>query len=199
MGEIKACRKYENPINFTATHKLFLDANHRPVIRGGEKAIWNRLKPIPFVVTIPQREIDKDLLEKLKGEEEGIFVWLVEGCRMWLREGLGDPPEIVEASANWQAESDRFAAFVEDRYAFDANAWVPATQPWSAYQDWCDANRESNRLAKTAFEAKLTEFGCKRGSRNNGKVRAWIGIRPRNPEDDSFIDSDKVTSGDTKL
>ena len=71
MGEIKTCRKYENPIKFLATHKLFLDANHKPIIRGVEKAAWNRLKPIPFTVIIPPEEIDKALLQKLKTEAEG--------------------------------------------------------------------------------------------------------------------------------
>ena len=64
MGAIKACRKYENPITFSATHKLFLDANHKPVIRGAEKAAWNRLKPVPFVVTVPPEQIDKALLRE---------------------------------------------------------------------------------------------------------------------------------------
>jgi len=199
MGEIKACRKYENPISFAATHKLFLDANHKPVIRGGEKAVWNRLKPIPFVITIPAEEIDKTLLEKLKTETAGILAWLVEGCQLWLREGLGDPPEVTEASAEWQTESDRFRAFIDERYAIDADGWVPAAQPWSAYGDWCESNRETNRLSKTAFDAKMVELGCRPGLRHSGKVRAWIGIRARNPEDDSIASSDKVTSGDTKL
>jgi putative DNA primase/helicase len=161
--------------------------------------VWNRLKPIPFVVTIPPHEIDKGLLEKLKAEGEGIFAWLVEGCRLWFREGLGEPPEIIEASVEWQAESDRFPAFIEERYVIESSGWVPVTQPWFAYRDWCDANCESNRLTKTAFDAQLTELGCKSGSRNNGKVRAWIGIRQRNPEDYSTAASDKVTSGDTVL
>lgn len=199
MGEIKACRKYENPISFAATHKLFLDANHKPVIRGGEKAVWNRLKPIPFVVTIPAEEIDKGLLEKLKTEAEGILAWLVEGCQLWMREGLGNPPEVAEAAVAWQAESDRFQAFIEERYVIDADGWVPAAQPWSAYGDWCESNRETTRLAKTAFDAKLVELGCRPGSRNSGKARAWIGIRMRNPEDDSITVRDKVTAGDTKL
>jgi putative DNA primase/helicase len=30
MGNIKSCRKYENPITFKATHKLFMDYNHQP-------------------------------------------------------------------------------------------------------------------------------------------------------------------------
>jgi putative DNA primase/helicase len=199
MGEIKACRKYENPISFAATHKLFLDANHKPVIRGGEKAIWNRLKPIPFVVTVPPEEIDKSLLEKLKAEAEGILAWMVEGCLQWIREGLGDPPEVAEASAEWQAESDRFRVFIAERYVVQAAGWVPVLQPWSAYGNWCDANREPNRLTKTAFDAKLAELGCRPGLRNSGKVRAWIGIRVRNPEDDSPTASDKVTRSDAKL
>jgi putative DNA primase/helicase len=72
MGAIKACRKYENPITFQATYKLFLDANYRPVIRGSEQALWNRLRAIPFQVAIPPAEVDKALLEKLKAEAEGI-------------------------------------------------------------------------------------------------------------------------------
>src|SRR5262249_34328108 len=48
MGEIKAVRKYENPITFPETHKLWMDANHKPVVRGTDNAIWNRLHPIPF-------------------------------------------------------------------------------------------------------------------------------------------------------
>lgn len=199
MGEIKACRKYENPITFAATHKLFLDANHKPIIRGAEKAVWNRLKPIPFVVTIPAEEIDKGLLEKLKTEAEGILAWLVEGCLKWSREGLGDPPEVAEAAVAWQVESDRFRAFLEDHYVLDAKGWVPAAHPWPAYIAWCESNRETNRLAKTEFDTKLVQLGCKPGSRNSGKVRVWIGIRLRNPGDDSITASDRVTGGDTKL
>jgi putative DNA primase/helicase len=29
-GAIKSCRKYENPIEFEGTHKLWMDCNHRP-------------------------------------------------------------------------------------------------------------------------------------------------------------------------
>src|SRR5262249_34456036 len=62
MGMIKTCRKYENPFEFEASHKLFLDANHKPRVRGAEDAVWSRLKPIPFSVTIPNHEIDPHLI-----------------------------------------------------------------------------------------------------------------------------------------
>jgi putative DNA primase/helicase len=195
MGDIKACRKYENPIVFTATHKLFLDANHKPIVRGGEKAVWNRLKPVPFLVTIPPEAIDKALLEKLKGEAEGILAWMVEGCRRWLCEGLGDPPEVFKASVTWKAESDRFSAFLEEQYEFDPNGWVSVADAWRSYLAWCDANRERDHMAKTTFDAKLQELGCRKGVREAGTVRVWIGIRRRGEDSTA---SDKVTASDTK-
>jgi putative DNA primase/helicase len=197
MGEIKTCRKYENPIKFTATHKLFIDANHKPIIRGGEKAIWNRLKPIPFTITIPPDEIDKTLLEKLKAEAEGILAWMVEGCKRWLLEGLGDPPEITEASAEWQATSDQFAVFLGEECILAAEAWVPVAQLWPGYQNWCEANNEKQNLSKSVFDQRLEEAGCRRGKREGGGARAWIGIRFRTADDDRR-GQDKGTTQDVK-
>lgn len=199
MGSIKACRKYENPIVFTATHKLFVDANFRPGIRSGEKAVWNRLKLIPFTVTIPAQEIDKTLLERLKKEAEGILAWMVEGCRLWLRDGLGAPPEVSDASATWQAESDRFPVFLQELCVLAPSVWAPVASLWRAYLTWCESNREISQMSKSEFDARLEERGCTRGVRDGGTVRAWIGIRLRTSDDDLATDGDKVTRGDTEL
>jgi len=123
----------------------------------------------------------------------------VEGCRRWQTEGLGAPPEVCEASAKWQEESDRFRAFVAERYVVGTGGWVPVTEPWTAYGAWCELNHERNRLEKTAFDTKLGEIGCIKGTRNNGTVRAWIGIQVRSLDDDSRIGSDKLTPSDSKL
>ena len=54
MGKIRAIRKYENPISFPETHKLWMDANHRPTVRDDGAAIWDRLHLIPFEIVIPK-------------------------------------------------------------------------------------------------------------------------------------------------
>ena len=72
MGKIKATRKYENPVEFNESHKLWIDANHLPTVRGTDNAIWNRLHPIPFCVTIPKAEQDHNLRTKLLAEAEGL-------------------------------------------------------------------------------------------------------------------------------
>src|SRR5207237_1228120 len=58
MGTITAIRKYENPISFPETHKLWLDCNHQPVIRGVDDAIWNRLVIIPCTNRVSEEKID---------------------------------------------------------------------------------------------------------------------------------------------
>jgi putative DNA primase/helicase len=185
MGDIKARRLYENMIIFPATHKLFVDANHKPIIRGVEKAVWNRLKPIPFTVTIPDKEIDKTLLEKLRTEAEGILAWLVQGCLLWQKEGLGTPPEVARASSVWQAESDRFPIFIEEKcvLAADPKACIPVSQLWPAYQTWCETNKEQSTLRKAAFDERLKALGCKPGVDTSGRVRVWKGIRFRTHRD----------------
>jgi putative DNA primase/helicase len=88
MGNIKACRKYENPIEFPETHKLWMDTNSKPIIReADDQATFNRLHPIPFTVTIPPEEIDKSLPRKLLAEAEGILAWAVEGAKQWHQNG----------------------------------------------------------------------------------------------------------------
>lgn len=61
MGKIKAVRKYENPIEFPETHKLWMDTNRKPTIRDADdRATFSRLHPIPFLVRIPREQIDRD-------------------------------------------------------------------------------------------------------------------------------------------
>ena len=115
MGKIKATRKYENPIEFPETHKLWMDTNSKPIIRAADdQATFNRLHPIPFTVTIPAEEIDKSLPRKLLAEAEGILAWAVEGALEWRRNGLGKPPEVTAANDDWKAENDQLGRFIED-------------------------------------------------------------------------------------
>ena len=79
---------------FEPTHKIFLATNHKPEIRDINNAIWRRVRLIPFNVTIPDAEQDRQLPEKLKDEWTGILKWAVEGCLKWQQEELGLPKAV---------------------------------------------------------------------------------------------------------
>lgn len=73
---------------FTPQFKLIVAGNHKPGLRSVDEAVRRRLNLIPFVVTIPENERDKDLGHKLKTEWPRILQWAIEGCLAWQRQGL---------------------------------------------------------------------------------------------------------------
>src|SRR5262249_53818113 len=97
------CRDF---FEFTPSHKIFLAANHKPVVRGTDLATWRRIKLVPFTVTIPNKERDKTLLDKLRKEFPGILAWAVRGCQAWQASGLAEPKEITAATAGYRSEMD---------------------------------------------------------------------------------------------
>lgn len=190
MGKIKAVRKYENPIEFPETHKLFMDANHKPVVRGSDNAIWNRLHPVPFSITIPPDEIDPELPAKLLEEAEGILAWAVAGTLRWRREGLGKPPEVESAGALWRAESDPLREFVEDCCVVRPGLSVKAAALWQAYEKWAEENGERHVLNRKKFAERLQALGCEQVMRKFGRAyseRGWVGVGLRAPVEDGEV------------
>jgi putative DNA primase/helicase len=177
MGEIKACRKYENPIIFEETHKLWIDANHCPIVRGTDNAIWNRMHLIPFDVTIPAKQKDPKLLDKLLQEAEGILAWAVAGAMRWAKEGLQKPSEVQDAVAKWRDTSDPLKDFFEECCIFDPVKTAPVAVAWAAYRQWCASNQE-RQLDRNAFNARMEAQGCKRSVvKIDGKnAKVWKGV-----------------------
>lgn len=180
IGEIKAVRKYENPIKFVETHKLWIDANHLPVVNGSESAIWNRLHAIPFSVEIPPNEIDRELPAKLMEEAEGILAWGATGAYKWYGEGLGRPSAISEATDAWRTDMDRIAPFLEEMCEVcpdDPGAWVEQETLRTAYTDWCERRGEKYPLSSQQFNSYLESKRLKRGKADRGSKRVWYGLR----------------------
>lgn len=159
MGTVKACRKYENPIEFPETHKLWIDSNRRPkIMDGDDKATFGRLSPIEFLVMIPKEQQDRELKDKLEAEAEGILAWAVEGARMWFEEGLKRPIEIEEATANWAAESNQLGRFQAECCLESFGFEVPAATLYLAYTNWAEATGEADLLTSTAFGTKMSSI-----------------------------------------
>ncbi len=192
MGEIKSCRKYENPIEFLASHKLWMDCNHRPRVTGTDDAIWSRLKCIPFLIRMEREdpEFDLKLKEKLMAEAPGILAWAVRGCVAWLEDGLGEPPEIGQAGVEWREHDDPLKDFLEDsceiKMADDAEGeryWVRSAELSQAYAWWCKQHSERFPLGREQFGDRIKAKGFKQSrSRRNAEgmqMRTTEGLRIR--------------------
>jgi len=177
MGKIKATRKYENPIEFPETHKLWMDTNSKPVIRAADdQATFNRLHPIPFTVTIPTEEIDKSLPRKLLAEAEGILAWAVEGALEWRRNGLGKPPEVTAANDDWKAENDQLGRFIGDCCVVGDSVSGKARPLYLCYREWAEGAGET-AITETMFGRRLKAREFAKVDRKYGAVYVGIALR----------------------
>jgi putative DNA primase/helicase len=175
---VKARFLYSEHFSFEPTFKLWLAANHRPVIRGTDHAIWRRIRLIPFTVTIPDAEQDKHLGDKLAAEVPGILRWAADGCVAWQRQGLGVPDAVREATEAYREQSDPVADFIEQCCIVGNDFWGWATQLYVEYDKWC---REANvhPLPQRSFGSRLEArgFARERATSGEGKGRfRWTGI-----------------------
>ncbi len=159
---------------FEPTFKLWLAANHRPVIRSTDYGIWRRIRLIPFEVTISPKDQDKSLLKKLKSEFSGILAWAVKGCLDWQREGLSEPAEVTQATSSYKTDMDILGSFIADRCVVHPDALINVARLYAIYIEWCESNKEV-RMSKRQFGSQLDERGLVRRRGAKG-IRLWTGI-----------------------
>ena len=159
--------------DFRPQCKIWLATNHKPEVRGTDKAIWDRIRLIPFDVIIPEAEQDKHLIEKLKAELPGILAWAVRGCLAWYKDGLGIPAEVRTATGRYRDEMDVLGAFITDRCILEPTARATAKELYNGYKGWCEASGEK-AISKKKLGMRLAERGLDRYK--DRAARYWLGI-----------------------
>lgn len=167
---------------FHPAFKLFVAVNHKPRISGTDHGMWRRLRLIPFTVTIPEAEQDKELSTKLREELPGILTWAVQGCLLWQQEGLGLPHTVRHATDQYKEEMDVLAEFLSECCCEGPQFKTTAKDLYAAYTTWSEESREKP-LSQRAFGLYLTERGLTRKKSTGGRyVWSGIGLRAENTE-----------------
>jgi len=171
---ITARRLHSNPFTFSPSHTVWLLTNHRPRIPDDSAAAWRRIVLIPFVVTIPDVDQDKELGTKLAADRAGILTWIVDGARAYLREGLNPPQAVKTATSSYREAEDLLSAFLAERTITEDDASVQASALLRAYNTWADqaggphlsANALADKLHARNYERKRQRAGSR-----------WHGLR----------------------
>lgn len=172
---ISARRLYEAPFTFEPSHTVWLSTNHRPVVRGGGHALWDRMRPIPFTERIRDNEVQGDLKARLRQELPSVMAWIVEGTRDYQREGGLIVPRAVDlAGATYREDSDWFGGFMESRCIVDEDETALAGELHKAYNAWASEANEKP-MTPTALGNALRERGMVSFKTGHG-ARAWRGI-----------------------
>ena len=186
--ELSARFLFQEYFSFVAECKIFFATNHRPKIKGNDEGTWRRMRAIPFSQqfrdlreypsTPAHLQKDPHLREKLIKELPGILAWAVEGCLHWLKEGLVPPAIVAAATAEYRADMDVLAAFLDDACIVGKKERCLASELYQAFHTWCEENGEQARTHRD-FSRDLMDRGFeKRRSGRSGCVE-YYGVRPR--------------------
>jgi putative DNA primase/helicase len=151
-----ARRMREDEWAFAPSHTLVMFSNHRPRVQGQDEGMWRRLRLVPWDVTIPSEERDEHLSDKLAAEAPGILLWLVEGARRYLAEGLSAPEAVRAATDGYRTSEDTVGQFLEAHDAWCVDAGVKDPGHWKLV---------TTRLTAGGARTKRTHSG-----------RQWAGI-----------------------
>lgn len=180
---VRARRMREDFWQFRPSHTVVLATNHKPTIRGTDFGIWRRIRLVPFTVTIPEAEQDRELTSKLRAEWPAILRWAVAGCLDWQRNGLQAPGDVLVATETYRADQDVLGEWLQDRCITGNSYTARASDLYHAYKDWATGRGEYVE-SQTRFGTRLAErgFGKDRDSGNRVVYRGIGLVAPDSPD-----------------
>ena len=164
------------------TARLVLATNNRPRFSDRSEGIWRRMLLLPFRITIPYKEQDRQLTAKLREDLPGIFVWAVEGLRRLRENGhFSEPGVCRQALDDYRMESNPARHFLRECYYESADGETSTVKLYEEYRNWCDRNgykpAAENSFGKEVVRA-FPKVHKKRVSRSGKRAYAYMGMCP---------------------
>ena len=183
-GKTKARGMGKDFVEFRNTWQLWLDGNARPTVYGQDDGIWRRLRLVPWRLSVPEEQRDRDLPRKLSASGEAVLRWAIDGCRDYLAAGRLPACHCIDSGTRaYRMEQDMVGAWLADTYAVDtwradisrSSNWTPTSLVLESSKRWCEANH-ARPWAANVLGQELQQRGCQAEKR--GGVRGWLGLDP---------------------
>lgn len=165
---------------FLPDFKMTISGNHRPEIKDTSDGIWRRMQLVPWEVTVPEGDVDRDLPEKLRGEASGILNRLLVGLCDWRENKLIQPEQVKNATAAYRDQSDELGKFLSDTCDVgddlpDRPMRVGAKELHDTYLAWCEQAGGAGWSNK-GFKKAMLDKGFTQKASDGIK---WLGIALR--------------------
>ena len=186
-AEIVANPKYKKVFRFRPACTLWIEGNYKPKITDDGDAFWERMKLVPFDVSIPKeiRRPLNEVLDEFKEESSGILNWMLRGYQMLLKVGIYEPEIIQRAVQDYRDEQNEFKHFVEECLDFNPKFKTKKQVINNAYRNWC----KENGIRHPKGQRFVTEQLVKRYEAKNLDRKDYAGVRLSEPisSDGSFM------------
>lgn len=176
---------YGQPFTYTPQYKIVIVGNSEPVIRNVDAAMLRRIHIVPFDIPVPRSRQVPNLARRM-AEEEGpaILYWMLEGCRLWLEEGLEPPEAVARQTRRYIEDEDTLGQWIREECETGEGCEAPRQDLYRAWAEWCRMRGEEPGGAK-AFKRKLDarrrDLGLQEAivEADGRRLRGYRGIRLR--------------------
>lgn len=132
---------FKAAITFTPVCSIWLRTNALPMVKGADKAFWERMCIIPF----NHQFVGKDQLAmsvvqaRFRDEAEGILAWLVRGAMRWIKsDGAVHVPAIInELRDSYTDDIDVLSELFASKFEISAGAKIPFDVFYQTYSLFC--------------------------------------------------------------
>lgn len=163
---------YGEPFTLINYAKLIFNCNELPKDVEQSVAYFRRFLIVPFEVTIPETEQDKQLAQKIiKQELSGVFNWVLAGLQRLLKQKNFTTSEAVNRQLEqYKLQSDTVQLFLsEEDFEKSVDDYMEFKELYSLYRTYCHESGYHSCSKKT-FGERLRGAGFKIERKNMGMV-----------------------------
>lgn len=167
---VEARLPYGQPFILKQYAKLIFNCNELPKDVEHTTAYFRRFLIIPFDVTIPAHEQDKQLHSKIIEKElSGVFNWVLTGLKRLLEQKRFSECEAAQrAVEQYKIESDSVQMFLsEHNYRVSTTCSIPQTEIFNEYRSYCIESGFKSCSIRT-FGDRLRSSGYQTERKNYG-------------------------------
>lgn len=180
--------------------KIFIICNKLPRLKHSDKAVWNRIRVIPFESTFCRSDnpapdtfeeqllqkrfpMDGNFCEKIPNLLEPL-AWLLLYHRQNITERV-EPLKVKEATIKYRKENDIYRQFTEENIVEMPNATITLSDLYTCFKNWYKDTGFLNAIVKSEVE----DYFADNWGEPIGRNKKWKGysIRDNNVEDPQAI------------
>jgi putative DNA primase/helicase len=169
---LEARLPYGKPFTVRNYAKMIFNLNELPKDIEHSNAYFRRFLIVPFPVTIPEADQDKQLSQKIiKAELPAVFNWVLAGLQRLLHQKNFTPCKAADMMLeSFKLESDSVQLFLtENNYQSSPDEFLLIKELYSDYRAFC-ADDGAVALKKTNFIKRLKAHSITTERRNVGNV-----------------------------
>jgi P4 family phage/plasmid primase-like protien len=191
---IEARRLYEESFSFVNTCKLLFLTNKAPRFQSVDNGIKRRVEIIKFPRDFEEKEQDRSLLSKIKGEIKYIVGWAINGAKRLVRNNyvFSKSDNTENAKKSFINDMSTALTFVVDNYDTTnekGNNGYRGTELYNKYKIWIDeVGKKSYAMGRDSFYDHIDRNFCKSYKYRNTKYFPLI-------EKSSITDESDIEEG----